>query len=171
MRVITGGDRNDGSVEIFDDRTFQVLRLKTFTAPASSRCAVIAEGAADAVVLTGTGKQCVNLFHRRLRAAEPELEHALHRRRQFLCSLQLPLDRGLVKLLKGTAVLLQPRQQLRDLVDLSDSAASELGELGIDLRRRRLRNPASSFGKGTINAETACVDGGAHHPDRLFRRR
>ncbi len=120
---------------------------------------MITEGAANAVILAGTGKQCINLFHCRLRAAEPKLERALHRRGQFLSPLQLPLDCGLVELLKGAAVLLQPCQQLRDLVDLGDSAVGELDEFGVDLRRGCLCNPASSFGKGTINPEAAFVDG------------
>ena len=116
---------------------------------------MIAEGAANAVILAGTGQQCIDLFHRRLRAAEPKLEHPLHRRRQFLSPLQLPLDCGLVELLQGAAVLLQPCQQLRDLVDLGDGAAGELDEFGVDLRRGRLCNLASGFGfgEGAINTK------------------
>src|SRR5262249_31761452 len=137
----------------------------------SSRCTVIAEGAADTVVLTGTGEQCVDLFHRRLRTTESELEHTLHRCRQFFRVFQLPLERGLVELLKDAAVLPQPRQQLCNLVDAGTSAAGDLDELLIDLGRRRLRDLARSFSKSAINTETPRVDARAHYPDRLLRRR
>ena len=36
VRIIAGGDRSDGGVEIFDDRTLQVLRLEALAAPTSS---------------------------------------------------------------------------------------------------------------------------------------
>ena len=88
-------DRGDGGVEILDNRALQVLRLKSFTDPAAGGGAVIAESTADAIVITGTGEQGIDLLHRRLSTAEPQLEHPLHRRRQLLCVRQLPLDRPL----------------------------------------------------------------------------
>ena len=125
---------------------------------------MIAKRAADAIVIAGTGEQGIDLLHRRLRPAEPQLEHPLHRHGQILCPLQLPLDRALIQLLQRAAVLLQPRQQLSDLVDPGDGAAGDLGELSIDLRCRRLSNLAAGFGEDAINTEAALVDDGSSAP-------
>ena len=46
-----------------------------------------------------------------------------------------------------------------------------LGELGIDLRCRRLGNLAGGLGKGAVNTEAALVDLDGTAPDRLFGRR
>jgi hypothetical protein len=62
----------------------------------------------------------------RLGTTESELEHPLHLRRQIV-TLQLPLDCTLVQLLQGAALLLQPMQQPRYLVDTGNGAPSELG--------------------------------------------
>ena len=83
---------------------------------------------------------------------------------EFGRPVQQLLDCLLVKLLRGTALLLQPYLQLCDLGDASDVAAGDLGELGIDLRRRSLCNPACCLSKVSIDVETTVVDPGAQHP-------
>ena len=132
MVVVAGGDRGDGGVEISDDGPLQVLRLHSFAGPAASRGAVVAEGAAHSVIGAGALQQRVNLLGRGLRATEPQLEHTAHRRRQVLV-FQLALDRLAVKLRHSAALLLQPGQQTRDLIDAGDGAVRELSELGVDL--------------------------------------
>ena len=64
---------------------------------------------------------------------------------------------------------MQPRscshcQQPCDLVDAGDGAAGELGKLGVDLRRRRLRNLTGGLGKCTVNVEATLVDLAAERP-------
>ena len=110
----------------------QILRLKTFAGPAAGGCAVIAERAADAIVVAGARKQRVDLLHRGLRAAEPELEHAPHRRRQQL-GIDSSFSIAFLSSFSRAALLLQPCQQLCELVDPGDGAAGDLGELGVDL--------------------------------------
>ena len=119
---------------------------------------MIAESSADAIVIAGAGEQGIDLLHRRLGPAEPQLEHPLHRQGQIICALQLALDRALIQLLQRAAVLLQPRQQLSDLVDAGNGAAGDIGELSIDLRCRCLGNLAGRLGEDAVNTEAALVD-------------
>ena len=67
-------------------------------------------------------------------------------------------------------MLLQPRQQLRNLVDAGNSAASKLDKLGIDLRCRCLGNLAGSLSESAstrkprsltmeLNCQVACSVG------------
>ena len=53
MLIVAGGDRGDGGVEIGNRGPFQVLRLQSFAGPAAGGGAVVAEGAAHAVVGAG----------------------------------------------------------------------------------------------------------------------
>jgi hypothetical protein len=59
---------------------------------------VIAKCATNPIIVAGTSEQCIDLFDRGLGAAESELEHPLHRRREFF--LQLPLDRTTIEFLQ-----------------------------------------------------------------------
>ena len=58
-----------------------------------------------------------------------------------------------------------------DLIDCGDGAASELGQLGVNLGSCGLCDPARSFGELPIDMEAALVDLAAEHPQRLFRSR
>ena len=131
---------------------------------------MITEGAAHAIVVTGAGKQGVDFLGGSLSAAEPELEHAAHWRRQ-LCLFEQFLNGIATERLHGAALILQPLQQPRNLVDPGDGAGGELGEFGVDLGCRGLGNPPGSFGKLPIDMETALVDLAAKCPQRLFRSR
>ena len=82
MRVVAGHDRSDRGVEILRLRPLEVLRLIALPGPAAGRRAVILESAADAVVGAGARQQGVDLLDRGLGAAEPQLQHAAHRRAQ-----------------------------------------------------------------------------------------
>ena len=99
VRVVASGDCSGSSDEILDDRPLQILRLEPFSTPSAGAGAVVAKCAADPIVCAGTGEQRVDLLHRRLGAADPELQHTLHRCRQLFSPLQLPLDRGLIQFL------------------------------------------------------------------------
>jgi hypothetical protein len=57
----------------------------------------------------------------------------------------------------------------QDLIDLGDSTAGDLAELGIDLWRGSLRNLTRSFSEFSVNTETTRVDPAVQHPKRLFR--
>ena len=131
---------------------------------------MISEGATHAIVVAGAGKQGVDFLDGSLGTAEPELEHAAHRWRQ-LCLFEQLLNGLAIKRLHGAALILQPLQQPRDLVDPGDGAGGELGELGVDLGCRGLCNPARSFGELPIDMEAALVDPAAERPQRLFRSR
>ena len=102
---------------------------------------MIFERATHAIVVAGAGEQRVDLLDRSLGTAEPEFEHAAHGWRQLFRVEQL-LNRLAIELLCRAALLLQPLQHPGDLIDPGDGAAGELGELGVDLRRRLLCNPA-----------------------------
>ena len=107
VRIVAGGNCSDRRVEIVDGRALQVLRLETFAGPAAGGCAVIAEGATHAIVITGAGKQRIDLLDGSLCTAKPQLQRPLHLRRQSGIEQQL-LDRLLVELLDRAALLLQP---------------------------------------------------------------
>ena len=85
--------------------------------------------------------------------------------------LKLPLDCFAVELCAVQPCCCSHCQQPRDLIDPGDGAAGDLGELGIDLRRRRLCDPPRRFGKLAINTEAALIDPAAQLPERLFGRR
>ena len=54
MRVIAGSDRCDRSVEILDNRAFQILRLEAFAGPTAGGRAMIAEGASHTIIIAGS---------------------------------------------------------------------------------------------------------------------
>ena len=129
------------------------------------------EGATHAIVVTGAGKQAVDLLDGSLRTAEPELQHAAHWRGQIVL-VEQTLDGAAVELAQHLQPLrLQPLQQPGDLIDPGDGAACELGELGVDLGCRGLCYPTRSFGKWPIDVKAALVDPAVEHPHRLFCRR
>ncbi len=128
------------------------------------------EGATHAIVVTGASKQGVDFLGRSLSAAEPELQHAPHGRRQIFL-VELPFNRFAIERLCRAALLLQPLLQASNLIDRGDGAAGELGKLCVDLRCRSLRNLTRSFGKLPIDMKAARVDLAAEHPQRLFRGR
>ena len=89
MLIVAGRNRGDRGVEILDHRTLEVLRLKTFTSPAPGRCAVIAEGATDAIVVAGARQQGIELLDGGLCAAGPKFQNAMHWRRKLVIPEQL----------------------------------------------------------------------------------
>ena len=68
---------------------------------------MITECTTHTVIFSGAGKQRLNLLCSSLRTTEPELEHALHYRRQIQIE-KLFFDRFPIELLSCTALLLQP---------------------------------------------------------------
>src|SRR6516164_6159920 len=66
MLVIAGCNRRDCCVEIIDNGTLQVLRLKSFASPAAGCRTVETECVADAIISAGTSEECINLLDRRL---------------------------------------------------------------------------------------------------------
>ena len=53
MRVVAGGDRSDGGVEIGDYGALQIVRLETFASPTASGRAMIAESAPHTIISAG----------------------------------------------------------------------------------------------------------------------
>ena len=84
MLIVAGGDGGDGGVEI-GHRTGRFKFCGCSPSPDQRPVAgaVVAEGAAHSIVGADALQQRVNLLDRGLRAAEPQLEHTTHRRRQF----------------------------------------------------------------------------------------
>ena len=109
MLIIAGGNCSDRSIEIVNNGTFKILRLKTFTGPAAGGCAMVAKSAADTIIIAGTSEQRIDLFRRGLCPIEPQLEYPPHLWRQIISVEQPLLDRLLVELLQLSALLLQPR--------------------------------------------------------------
>ena len=169
--IIAGGNGSDRRIEILDGRALQVLRLETFAGPAAGGCAVIAKGTANTIVIAGTGEQRIDLLDCCLSAAEAQLQRPLHLWRQISGSSSSFSIAFLSSFFNRAALLLQPLQQPRDLVDTGDGAASDLGELRIDLRCCGLCDPACSFGKFPIDTEAALVDPGSSAPTALLRGR
>ena len=66
------------------------------------------------------------------------------------------------------ALLLQPPPQTGDLAGFGDGAAGELGKLGIDLRRCRLRDLRAASANGRSKWKPRCVDPAAEHPQHLL---
>ena len=128
---------------------------------------MVTKRTANAIIIAGTGEQCIDLLDCSLRAAEPQLQHALH-----LLAADRRLARGSCSIAfrssfcSRAALLLQPLQQPRNLVDPGDGAAGDLGELLIDLRRCSLCNLACSLGEFPIDTEAAAVDPAAQLPER-----
>ena len=137
--------------------TFQILRLKTFTSPSASAGTVVAKGAADAIIIAGTGEEGVDFLYSRLGAAQPQLQSPTHGWQQIV-ALQLFPDRFAVELLQDAAVLTHPRQQPRHLGDRGDGAVGDRGDLRVDLGSGRLGNRARSRGKGAIDVEPTGID-------------
>src|SRR4029077_12228618 len=105
-----------------------------------------------------------------LSAAKPELERTLYPRRQ-LCLFEQFLNGLAAKRLHDAALILQPLQEPRDLVDAGDGAGGEFGEFGIEFGGCGLGNTACGFGELPIDMETAFVDLGAEYPQRVFGSR
>jgi hypothetical protein len=97
MRVIAGPDGGNRSVEIFDDGTLHILRLKAFPRPSTSGGAAISEAATHTAVIAGAGKQGIEFLDGTLCATKPELQHAAHLGRQLLI-LEQALDGAAVEL-------------------------------------------------------------------------
>src|SRR5262249_58628272 len=165
--IVPGCDGGDCFVEIVNNRTFQVLSLKSFATKAPGGRAVIAKGAADTIVSAGTSKQGVNLLDCCLRTAEPKFEHTLDLWRQVIF-LQLPLNRFPIEALQIAALTLQPRHQLRHLIDGGDIAVGDLRDLSVDLWSSLLGNCTGRFSESAIYTEASLIDRIAKLPRGLF---
>ena len=73
--VAAGRNCGNRRFDIVDSRTFQVLRLVSFTSPSAGSGAVVAKGPADAIIVSSTGKQGVDFLCGRLSATQPQLQH------------------------------------------------------------------------------------------------
>ena len=76
--IVAGGNCGDSSMEIVDNWPFQILRLKSLTCPATGGGAMVAKRTANAVVITGTREQRIDLLDCCLSTAEAQLQCPLH---------------------------------------------------------------------------------------------
>ena len=163
MLVIAGRNGINRRGKVIDNGTLQVLRLKTFSGPTACGSPVISESATHAIVGTSAGEQGIDFLSGSLSAAKPELERTLYPRRQ-LCLFEQFLNGLAAKRLHDAALILQPLQEPRDLVNSGDGAGGELGEFGVDFGCRSLCNSACSFGELPIDMEPTLINPAAERP-------